>query len=326
MRGLVLSLLVALVFFVVGSAPWWAFNLEHDFAPLRFYIVGGERGEFAGTDIPPLPVPQRLLGMIAFGLPTVFGVRFPWATEYFLPVIGAAVLVIYVIAVYRLLRRPSPIKPDARLLVVGMIGLFLVLFVASRFSIDPTGRYFLPLVPPLGIVLGTLVDSLYASRRQIALAILALVIGYNLAGQVVVAATMPPGFTTQFNLETHIPNDDDDALIAFLDENELYRGYTNYWISFRLAFLSDERMQYSAALPYKTDLTYTPADDRYLPYRDASNEAERVAYITANVEAVRERLEAIFAEQGVSYDHSRVGVYHVYYNFDPRPPRPPLEF
>ena len=321
-----LPLLFALIFFVAGSAPWWAFNLEHDFAPLRFYLVGGERGEFAGTEVLPLPVPQRLIGMIALGLPTVFGLRFPWAAEYFLPVIGAAVLLIYAAAVYRLMRRPSPLKPDARLLIVSMIGLFLALFVVSRFSIDPTGRYFLPLVLPLGIALGALVDSLYRSRRGLALAICGLVIGYHVAGQVTVGAAMTPGFSTQFNLETHIPNDDDDELIAFLEENGLYHGYTNYWISFRLAFLSGERMQYSAALPYKTDLTYTPADDRFPPYREASDAAERIAYITANVEAVKARLEAIFAEQGITYDYARVGVYHVYYNFEPRPPRPPLEF
>src|SRR5690606_28231892 len=140
--------------------------------------------------------------------------------------------------------REPYLKPDGRLLVVGMIALFCALFIVSRFSIDPTGRYFLPLTLPLGIVLGTLI----ASFRQVILrvAVAALVLGYGLVGVVTAVSTMPPGLTTQFNLETHIPNEDDAALIAFLDEHGLYHGYTNYWISFRLAFLSGDRMQYSA--------------------------------------------------------------------------------
>ena len=157
---------------------------------------------------------------------------------------------------------------------------------------------------------------------------MALVIGYSLVGVVTAVTTIPPGLTTQFNLETHIPNDDDEALIDFLDAHQLYHGYTNYWISFRLAFLSGDRMQYSAALPYKTDLSYTPFDDRYPPYRAATNAAPdaQIAYITANVAEVKARLEAIFAERGVTYQSAQVGVYHVYYDFAPDAPRPPLAF
>jgi hypothetical protein len=132
--------------------------------------------------------------------------------------------------------------------------------------------------------------------------------------------------TTQFNLETHIPHDDDAALIAFLDEHGLVHGYTNYWISFRLAFLSDDRMQYSAALPYKSDLSYTPFDNRYPPYADATRNAppEQIAIITANVESVRQALEASFAAQGVTFHHQQIGIYHVYYNFAPNLPQLPF--
>lgn len=196
-------------------------------------------------------------------------------------------VLVYAFAFYRLLRRDSLLKPDGRLLVVGMALLFCGLFVISRFNIDPTGRYFLPLALPLGIVLGTLVA---AQKAAIVRGVLvAVVVGYNLVGVVTAMTTVPPGLTTQFNLETHIPNDDDAALIGFLDAHGLYHGYTDYWISFRLAFLSGDRMQYSAALPYKTDLSYTPFDERYPPYRAATDSAPdaQIAYITANVAAVK---------------------------------------
>jgi hypothetical protein len=356
---LLLGILIAAAFFVIGSAAWWGFNFANDFAPLRFYLVGGERGEFAGTDIPPLPFPERILGLIFLGLPAVFGLRFPWSPVYVLPVLGVGVLLVYLLALVRLARAPQSLRsephaptpliasvgaglvpptveaslaptqkseiPDARPLVLGMIGLFCVLFVASRFSIDPTGRYFLPVILPLAVVLGTLIDGLWGRRRVVAVALITVVLGYNLIGQVTAASNNPPGFTTQFNLDTHIPNTWDAELIAFLDEHELYHGYTNYWVSFRLAFLSGDRMQYSAALSYKPDLSYTPADDRYLPYVQATAAADRIAYITANVAEVKAWLEAQFAARGVTYQSAQVGVYHIYYDFTPEAPRPPFD-
>lgn len=331
LQPLLTGIAAALLGFLIGSAPWWIFALENDLAPLRFYFGATEQTSFAGT-YNSLPFGERLIGLFFFGIPTLIGMRFPWLSSYFSPLFGALVLGIFVLALFRLIRRPlaadgtPALKPDARLLVLSMIGLFCLLFVATRFSNDPTGRYFLPLALPLGIVLGTLVTSV----RRVALktALLAVVIAYFAAGQVSAAATNPPGLTTQFNLINHIPHDYDDELIAFLDERDLYYGYTNYWISFRLAFLSHERMQYSATLPEKPDLSYTPFYERYPPYRAAADSAERVAFITANVPEVETALEALFEQAGVSYQTAQIGAYRIYYDFDPpeRTPRPPFSF
>jgi 4-amino-4-deoxy-L-arabinose transferase-like glycosyltransferase len=317
-----IGIFVGAAAFFVGSAPWWVFNLENNFAGLGF-LIGGSGGQFAGTDVFSLPIGQRLIGLFLLGLPTLFGLRFPWQPTFFAPLVGVIVLGLAVAAVYRLLRRDT-LKPDGRTLVLGMIGLFCVLYFASRFSFDPTGRYFLPLAVPVAILLATLVDAIRVQLAQIAIVVLLL--GYYAAGQMSAATTNPPGLTTQFNLDTHIPNDDDQALITFLTERELYHGYTNYWISFRMAFLSGERLQYSASLPYKPDLSYTPLDERYPPYRTASDEAERIAYVTANIDEVRVRLEAIFEAAGVRYQRAQVGVYWVYYDFEGELPRPPLDF
>ncbi len=326
LRMTVIGIVVAALCFLIGSAPWWGFNLANDWAALRFYLPTTAPSQFAGTDIPPLPTDQRLIGLFLLGLPAVIGLRFPWLPAYFLPALGMVVLAIYLAALIRLLRGQSVLKPGGRLLIGGMIALFAALFVVSRFSIDPTGRYFLPLTLPLGIVLGGLVAAVRIPVVRIAL--VAVVIGYNTVGVITAVTTMPPGMTTQFNLDTHIPNSDDAALITFLDDHGLVHGYTNYWVSFRLAFLSGDRLQYSAVIPYKPDLSYTPFDDRYKPYREATDAApnDQIAYITANVGEVRARLEAIFAQQGVTYQYAQVGVYHVYYDFAPEAPRPPLDF
>ncbi len=323
----IIGIVAAAVGFFVGSAPWWAFAFANDFAPLRFYLpIGSDApSQFAGMAIPPLGIPERLLSLFALNFPVVIGLRFPWYASYFLVPAALIILLIYVFALYWLLRHPASLKRDGRLLVGAMIGLFCVLFLVSRFNIDPSGRYFLPMALPLAIAFGVLIADARPPWLRIGLAL--VVIGYNGLGLVTAATTVPPGFTTQFNLDTHIPNDDDDALIAFLDSHGLVHGYTNYWISFRLAFLSDERLIYSATLSYKPDLSYTPYDDRDPAYRQAVDAApdSQIAYITANVAAVREKLEKVFAARGITYQQAQVGVYHVYYDFTPETPRPPLE-
>ena len=120
--------------------------------------------------------------------------------------------------------------------------------------------------------------------------------------------------------------DDDQALIDFLDHHNLAHGYTTYWVSFRLAFLSGERLQFSAALPPKPDLTYTSAYERLPAYRAASDAAERIAYISANVPELDAALEAWFASRSVDYQRTPIGAYTVYYDFAPQPPRPPFPF
>jgi hypothetical protein len=305
------------------------FNFENDFAALNFLTGRADTDTFAGDDAIPIPLEQRVIGLFLLGLPTLVGLRFPWLPTYFAPLVGLVVALLYLLAVYRLARvRPSSdasgrgrLRPDGRLLILGMLALFCALFFVSRFSIDPTGRYFLPLALPLGVVLGTLVDAL--SRRAARVALLVLVLGYFAAGQLA-AATGRYGLTTQFNLDTHIPNTHDAELIDFLLANDLTRGYTNYWISFRLAFLSGERLQYSAAFSYKRNLDYTPADERYPAYRAAADSAERVAYITANVAEIEAALVEAFAAEGVIYSTAQIGPYTIFHDFQPAVPRPPL--
>lgn len=337
-------LALAFITFLIGSAPWWVFDLQSNGAALSTFLTNRQTGQFEGIGLPYVPPQQRALGLLLVGLPALIGLRFPWSSGYFLLPLGALVVLVYLVAGYRLLRICNPLKPDARALILGMIGLFLLIFVASSFGADPTGRYFLPLALPMGMILGTLLDGLCVGAQHapplhnddktigtrnimslqsclLAIALGVLVIGYQAAGQIAAAAA-PPGFTTQFDPVSHIPNNHDSELIAFLEQHHLYNGFTNYWVAFRLAFLSGERLQYSAALPYKTNLDYNPADNRYRAYADAAARADRVAYITTNLPELDRRLETAFQEQDITYQQQVIGPFHIYYDFEPYNPEP----
>ncbi len=328
LRPMIPLLALALIAFFIGSAPWWVFDFTHNHAALGMYLGRPQTGEFAGIGIKYVPPLDRTLGLFIIGIPSLIGLHFPWTADYFLLPVGLLVLLVNLAAIYSLLRRSNPLTPDARALVLGMLSLFCLIFIASTFGADPTGRYFVPLTLPLGIVLGAFIDTLIAPsvdqpmttfRRLGPFALIALVIIYQAAGQIA-AANSASGFTTQFDPISHIPNDHDADLIAFLEDHNLDNGYTNYWVAFRIAFLSGERLQYSSALPYKADLSYNAADNRYPPYRDATEQASQVAFITTNLTELDIRLETAFAAQGITYQQTRIGLFHIYYDFQPHKP------
>jgi hypothetical protein len=322
---------LALIGFVIGSAPWWIYAIQNDLAPLRFLLPTGLRGGYVGAELPDVPISDRVIGLFLFGLPAVVGMRFPWEGTFFLAPLGLLVLLIALIGFYRLVRaRPAPLRPGAAWILLGMLALMGIVFLLTRFSSDPSGRYFLPLTLPFALAISTLAfprtespQPSGAGRWSVVLLALALV--YFAAGQFS-AARGPLGMTTQFNTETHLPNSDDAALIEWLLANDLRHGYTNFWISFRIAFLSAEQIQLSAALPDTSRLRYTTAFERYPPYREATDAAERVAYITALVPGADAGMEAWLAAGSISYQTQQIGIYRVYYDFAPAAPRPPVPF
>jgi 4-amino-4-deoxy-L-arabinose transferase-like glycosyltransferase len=326
-RHLLPGLALALVYFFIGSAPWWIFDFTHDHAALATYLSSQQSGEFEGIGIPYVPPQQRLIGLLVIGLPTLIGMRFPWSPEYFLLPLGALALLIYITSIYRLARADNSLEPYARLLVLLMLLVFVVIFIASTFGADPTGRYFLPLVLPIGIAFGALVDHLWHQERASVTRVLAaglvlLIAGYHASGQAA-AAQSPTGLTAQFDLISHIPNDHDAEVIEFLEANDLRHGQTNYWVAYRLAFLSGEQLQYNASLPYKADLSYNAADQRYKPYTEATQAAERIAYITTKLPELDAYLQSEW--QGIMYETTQIGEYHIYYNFSSPPPLPNFE-
>ncbi len=152
------------------------------------------------------------------------------------------------------------------------------------------------------------------SRRPWQVAALAgLVVGYQLIGTLQCALRYPPGLTTQFYEPTIIDHRADRDLIDFLRQAGETRGYTNYWVSYPLAFHSEEEILFAPRLPYHLDLRYTPRDDRYPPYLEAVERSARTAYITTRNPTLDAYLSSQLRALGVSWQEKQIGDYHVYY-------------
>lgn len=316
--GRIAMLLLA---FAVGALPWVAAIAADPGAV--FADFSGARYQQALEPSGLGGVGEHVLTLVAFGLPALFGLRFPWLPEWIALLVGLPVAALYLFALWQAARRTA--WGEARYEHASLLGAWLVLiaaFVLTPFGSDVTGRYLLPLYPPLAALTGEWLGNIWRGGtrwpRLAVPALLGLLLAYNLWGNVRAMLNNPPGLTTQFNLNEHIPNEYDDDLIAFLDSIGADRGYATYWVSYRTAFLTQERIILTASLPYKPDLRYTPLDQRYPPYGEAVEAADEVVYVTANTPALDALLRDGFAVLGVSFHEQQVGPYTVFYNLSRR--------
>jgi hypothetical protein len=135
------------------------------------------------------------------------------------------------------------------------------------------------------------------------------------------AALSEDRITTQFSPVTRFDNRYDAELLDFLRQHGERRGYTNYWVSFRLAFLSQEQVIFAAVLPYRENMQPTPGDDRYPKYLQEADASPRTAYITSKLPLLDEALRQRFLGMGVAFNEKQIGEYHLFYGLS-RPVRP----
>ncbi|MCZ7539341.1 MAG: hypothetical protein M5U29_05395 [Anaerolineae bacterium] len=326
--------------FLIGSAPWWLYNLGHDWASLDF-LLGGF-GHAAGAE--PVSRAEASVALIGLGLPALYGLRLPWEAGLALGagalvaalVYGALVIDSLAGGLARLRALPHPRSALTRLAAANsalpswgrgqaydparrwvwtVFGVFAVVFLLSPFS-DGTGRYLLPLWVPaaIGVALG--LDWLRRAGRMVAAGALVALLAAQ-AGIIIRAAQTETGLTAQLVEALRVPARYDEPLLDFLAAEGYAHGYAAYWTSFRLIFRSGEALILDTALPYDGQ-GYRPVTDRYPPYRAQVEAAPRAVWITQNFPALDGCIAAELGAAGVTYQTRDFGPYRVYYDFSRR--------
>jgi len=308
------ALLAAMAFGAgLGAAPMLAWALRHGGDPLVSELLGAA---IAGASPASLPaaVAGRLANLLLFGPTVVFGLRPPWSLAPLgMPLTPVAGILWVIVLFFGIRRGAWPVGVGGRNLLLGVCLTLIVGFVLTPFGADPSGRYFLPLAVPLSIVAGAGVSQAVRSPGRRWLTVCAAVLlGFHLATNLLVAISSP-GFTTQFDATTVYDHAFDDDLVAFLLERGETSGYTTYWVSYPLAFLSAERLVYVPHLPYHSDFRYTSRDDRYPPYRQIVAADSSPAYVTARQPWLDEALRRGLARLDVSFDEAAIGDFRVFY-------------
>jgi len=308
-RGYLLAGLAFLVF----SSPWWIYNLAHGQAGILVLY----NPQMANDPLAPiLPLSTRFAGFFLIGLTGLLGLRYPWSAEWVSLLLSLPVLVFYGAAVAYVVTRWLAGRRSTGGHNYGLLWLlaasFFVLFVGTRFGSDPTGRYLLPLYVPLCIFSGDLLAVLRRRSGALFTVALTFVLAFNLVGHVR-GAQGPAKITTQFNSRFQFDNTHDAELVAFLLEQGQPYGYSNYWVAYKIAFLSDERVILAPRLPYKEHLIYDENDDRYPAYTAQVREADRAVYVTSNQPALDVLLRERFTGREIAFREKEIGPYRVFY-------------
>lgn len=313
--------LVYVIFFLIGSYPWWQVAFQTGLLKLIQELLGSAVSIEQGNWF--IRSGMHLVYFLIFGLPAVFGLRPPWEVRWLgLPLLPFVLLLWGVLFWWfpRLLKNVSEADRRGWNLLICSVGLLAAGFILTSFGLDPSGRYFLPLVVPLSLMAGWGIANI-PIRRELRFMALLLLVVYHMVGTVQAAWKNPPGITTQFDPVSWIDHRYDQALMEFLQSEGETRGYTNYWVTYPLAFNSREQLLFSPRLPYHSDLRYTPRDDRIPEYTRQVLESPRVAYITTLNFELDNALKTGFTRLDVTWQEQVIGDYHVYFKLS-RPVRP----
>lgn len=304
---------------LLGALPWLLYTIQKGFADPVIELSGA-----AISGVESLSYAAQLLrhglNLSLFGSTVLLGLRPAWAVRWlglpFAPIVLAFWGAVFVFAAKKTVRdlKTGPRGEDFSYSpLLSGVGVVLILgFILSPFGADPSGRYFLPIAVIMALYAAQAVWHVPKKLRHYALITVGLVILFNLWGTYQSVAT-PPGVTTQFDSVTQIDHAYDQRLIDFLRSEGEEFGYTNYWVAYPLAFLSEEDLVYLPSLPYHPDLRYTSRDNRYGPYTRLVAEADRAAYITTNNPRLDAQIRNGFQELGLEWKEKVIGDYQVYY-------------
>jgi hypothetical protein len=303
------SYLLGTLTFFLFSLPWWTQ------AVTGLQVVGNQ-----DPLVRTLPYATRIFAFMGLMLPAFFGFRDPWSPYIGWLILAPAVTALYLMAIlyaFPRIQRADPAAPLVEPVGFGLLGAqaltWTVLYFATRFSLDATGRYILILYPSLLIAVGLLLERLSRWRRGVAVGLLAALLAFHLATHVRAVNNVSPGITAQMNPALNFGNAWDQALIDFLATHG-GRGYSHHWISYKIAYLSGEQVILAAQLPFRPDLSWNPRDDRYPPYASTvANSLDRV-YVTHREPHLEAYLQRAFAERGIIYHIQDIGPYRVYYD------------
>lgn len=298
---------------LAGSSPWWFSALIGQNHSIISELLGGAiAGANAGFwMLKPL---VRFGSLVAFGISVVTGMRPPWGVSWLMLPLLPFVLIFWLAAFVNGVNQVSSIKDRGRIALL-LVGVVLIAgFIFSPYGDDPSGRYFLPLIVPMAILAADLIVSQFEGRSLVEAGLVLMILIFNLGGIFQSRLKNPPGLTTQFDRVAQVDHTFLEDLLKFLEDHEIRTGYSNYWVSYPVAFLSSEQIIFSPRLPYHEDFRYTDRDDRYRPYTDLVESSAEIAYITTRNPALDSYLRQQFSDFEISWKEKRIGDYTVYYD------------
>ncbi len=247
------SFLIGLTSFFVGGLPFWYANifLEPKWATFDVLFAGsGEVNTLA-----------HFQGLLTEALPILLGARRFWSDTDVFPeasilayvAYGAAALLLLLEIVrpsfFRTSGSESEVKRSRRALILLLLFVVSTAFIFSRSSfgwLSRAPRYLLPLYSVLPVLVAVALSRLFSLRNLLAtvagLGLFLTVICLNVASNYL-GGFAKPGQPSVFRGQRVADNHQE--LYNWLEQKGYQHIATNYWIGYRAAFETDEKIRFT---------------------------------------------------------------------------------
>jgi 4-amino-4-deoxy-L-arabinose transferase-like glycosyltransferase len=241
----------------IGAAPWWIWNLRHNWASVKAPELGTVG---LGQAV------RNLAGLAWVSFPTLEGGMHPspdvGAMYEVFPLSRALVIAVSLVLVLPSLTHVARDR-RGRLLIFCLLALFSTACFSRRLILTEPRylfSYYVFSAPLLGALLAA---TLSGRRRALALTAAAILLAIH-------AASVATSRVSYRNVDAEVTGPL-RPLIANLEGAGLNRVYANYWTAYRLSFESNERI---IATPI-------PGEEavRYLPYNIAVGGTPEAAFV-----------------------------------------------
>jgi hypothetical protein len=227
--------------FFAGGLPFWIYNLNNQFVSFEMF-----------RNAPKSDIARHFDGFLNTSIPILLGAKHFWETDDIFPystLVATAlwgVIAVTFIALHGrnflalLTLKVSRGSPS------GILPLFLLctfgIFVLSSFGhLVQAPRYLLPSYVGLFLVAALALDGIRSRAPAFALALTGLLLGFNVTSSYAGGRAVPGEpivYIWDRVARDHTP------LISFLESNGYSFVRTNYWIGYRLAFETQERVRF----------------------------------------------------------------------------------
>jgi hypothetical protein len=306
LRRLIVSCAFGPIFFLIGSSPYWIYNIQRGFPSAGMFSLSNYEG-FC----------QHLDGLRFTALPMLLGAKRFWQKGYAFSLARELAWGLYVMPIvgvclirwrqwFRLLLGKIDHRQPVELFVLFCVTACFIFALSSYGWLVQAPRYLLPLYPALFILLGVAAQYISGFSSVISNIFVGALVCFHLAAAYVperAIAGEPVVFAGQRVERDHQP------LIEALGRLGIKRIRTNYWIGYRLAFETAEEVTFSML---------AEPDQVRIPDYERSDE-DRGSLPLVLVESEASIVRPALRKLGYSFTEERAGGYFIFFNLRQEP-------
>ncbi len=300
-QGLVLAA-VSIGSFFCGSAPYWIYNIRKGFPSLGMF-------GFAS----PSDIGEHVVGLFRSALPIILGAKHFWQDAPIFPGSTAIAYVVYLSVFLSVcwarrrnivsLLRCSVDRIEPLEIFLLFIPLSCAVFAVSSFGwLWQAPRYLLPIYVGVFVVCGWFARELGRRSKVLAGLAVTVMVALNIASSYAGGRAIP-GEPIVFNGE-RVSRDHTD-IIRILETLGISKVRTNYWIGYRLAFETNERVTF---LVFEA-----PKQVRIPEYESVKSPRERFVVPLLLVPSERAAYGPALSRLGYSYKEVFASGYYLLY-------------